>query len=45
MADAYGVEMVPGAVLIADGRIASPVAEGRDAIRALVAEAVEERRI
>jgi uncharacterized membrane protein YphA (DoxX/SURF4 family)/peroxiredoxin len=45
VADAYGVEMVPGAVLVADGRIASPVAEGRDAIRALVAEAVEERRI
>jgi uncharacterized membrane protein YphA (DoxX/SURF4 family)/thiol-disulfide isomerase/thioredoxin len=45
VADAYGVEMIPGAVLIVDGRIASPVAEGRDAIRALVAEAVEDRRI
>jgi peroxiredoxin len=45
VADAYGVEMVPGALLVVDGRIASPVAEGRDAIRALVAEAVEERRI
>jgi peroxiredoxin len=43
--DSYGVVMTPGAVLIADGRIASPLAEGRDAIRALVAEAVEERRI
>jgi uncharacterized membrane protein YphA (DoxX/SURF4 family)/peroxiredoxin len=45
VAEAYGVEMVPGAVLIVDGRIASPVAEGRDAIRALVTEAMEERRI
>jgi uncharacterized membrane protein YphA (DoxX/SURF4 family)/thiol-disulfide isomerase/thioredoxin len=34
--NAYGIHLFPTAVIIKDGRIASELAEGRDAIRALV---------
>jgi peroxiredoxin len=38
---AYGIEQLPTAVLVADGRIASRLEVGRDAIRALVARATQ----
>jgi thiol-disulfide isomerase/thioredoxin len=37
--NAYGVHLFPTAVVVEDGRIASELAEGRDAIRALVTKA------
>ena len=39
VAEAYRVENTPSAVLVSDGRIASPLAVGTDAIRALVKDA------
>jgi peroxiredoxin/uncharacterized membrane protein YphA (DoxX/SURF4 family) len=39
IASAYGVEATPSAVLVTDGLIASPLAAGADAIRALVSRA------
>jgi peroxiredoxin/uncharacterized membrane protein YphA (DoxX/SURF4 family) len=39
VAEAFHVDLTPGAVLVTDGRIGSPVAVGADAIRALVASA------
>lgn len=39
--DAYGVDQLPSAVLVQDGRVASRPAPGRDAIRALVERATE----
>ena len=41
VADAYGVTATPSAVLVVDGKIASRVAAGSDAIRALIADAVQ----
>jgi hypothetical protein len=45
IADAYQVGVFPSAVLIAGGNIATPLAEGQDAIRSLVNSASLPRRV